>query len=475
MDSSSRIVSSMFWKLMERGAAQVFSLVIQIILARLLAPDDFGILAILLVFVNISNVLIQKGFATALVQKKEVTDDDINTVLFFSELFSIIIYFLLWNTAPFIEEFYAMENLSLYIRVISISLFFGAFYSIENSIMVRKMSFKYMFVASFLATVIAGIFGVYLAYIGTGCWALIMQTVVQQLLLSLFSFPVCKWKIRIYYSKKIFKEIFGFGSKVLLSEILYTGVENIRTLLIGMRYSSQDLAFYDRGQIYPAVAMRSIYDTLGSVLLPIFSKKQEDLLNLKNNVQDALGITFFLIAPCFIGFAIISEPFTILLLTERWSPAIPYMQVFCIYQLGILPYCILRNVLYALGKSEKSLKLEILKSGLSLGAVLIGMLTNTFSIAVFSTVAVWISTFFYAVEVNKYLHFNIRSICKDFFRNVISCLLMSIVVLYVDRFINILIVRIIIDILTGIGTYILASMCLKSKYLSKSINIVKNI
>ena len=294
-----------------------------------------------------------------------------------------------------------MESLSLYIRVISVSLFFGAFYSIENSIMVRKMSFKYMFMSSFLATVISGVFGIYLAYIGMGCWALIMQTVMQQLLLSLFSFPICKWRIKIYYSKKIFKEVFGFGSKVLLSEILYTGVENMRTLLIGMRYSSQDLAFYDRGQIYPAVAMRSLYDTLGSVLLPIFSKKQENVLNLKTNVQDALGITFFLIAPCFIGFAVISEPFTKLLLTERWAPAIPYMQVFCIYQLGILPYCILRNVLYALGKSEKSLKLEILKSGLSLGAVLIGMLTNTFSIAVFSAVAVWISTFFYAVEVNK--------------------------------------------------------------------------
>ena len=457
----------------ERGASQLFSLVIQIILARLLAPDDFGILAILLVFVNISNVLIQKGFATALVQKKEVTDDDINTVLFFSELFAIIIYIILWIIAPFIEEFYAMESLSLYIRVISVSLFFGAFYSIENSIMVRKMSFKYMFMSSFLATVISGVFGIYLAYIGMGCWALIMQTVMQQLLLSLFSFPICKWRIKIYYSKKIFKEVFGFGSKVLLSEILYTGVENMRTLLIGMRYSSQDLAFYDRGQIYPAVAMRSLYDTLGSVLLPIFSKKQENVLNLKTNVQDALGITFFLIAPCFIGFAVISEPFTKLLLTERWAPAIPYMQVFCIYQLGILPYCILRNVLYALGKSEKSLKLEILKSGLSLGAVLIGMLTNTFSIAVFSAVAVWISTFFYAVEVNKYLHFNIRSIYEDFFRNVIVCLLMSIVVLYVDRFINILIVRIIIDIFTGIGTYILASVCLKLKYLSKSINIIK--
>ena len=381
MAENKTVVSSFIWKFMERGAAQVFSLVVQILLARLLAPEDFGILAVLLVFVNISNVLIQKGFATALVQKEHVEDIDINTVLWISEAIAIIMYALLWVIAPVVENIYETAHLANYLRIISLSLFTGAFYSIENSLLIRSMQFKKMFFSSFTATLIAGAIAVILAYKGMGCWALIWQNLVQQLLLSLFSFPFCKWKIKRQCSKTSFYDVFRFGSNVLLAELLYTGVENLRTLIIGAKYSSADLAYYDRGQTYPSVAMRSIYDTVGSVLLPIFSREQNDILKLRKYSQKALGFSFFLIAPCFIGFSMIAEPFTKLLLTDKWIPCVPYIQVFCIYQLGILPYCILRNTLYATGRSKKSLTLEILKAVFSLGAVLIGMLVNTFAIA----------------------------------------------------------------------------------------------
>ena len=368
MAENKTVVSSFIWKFMERGAAQVFSLVVQILLARLLAPEDFGILAVLLVFVNISNVLIQKGFATALVQKEHVEDIDINTVLWISEAIAIIMYALLWVIAPVVENIYETAHLANYLRIISLSLFTGAFYSIENSLLIRSMQFKKMFFSSFTATLIAGAIAVILAYKGMGCWALIWQNLVQQLLLSLFSFPFCKWKIKRQCSKTSFYDVFRFGSNVLLAELLYTGVENLRTLIIGAKYSSADLAYYDRGQTYPSVAMRSIYDTVGSVLLPIFSREQNDILKLRKYSQKALGFSFFLIAPCFIGFSMIAEPFTKLLLTDKWIPCVPYIQVFCIYQLGILPYCILRNTLYATGRSKKSLTLEILKAVFSLGA-----------------------------------------------------------------------------------------------------------
>lgn len=138
-----------------------------------------------------------------------------------------------------------------------------------------------------------------LAYKGMGCWALIWQNIVQQILLSAFSFPFCRWKIRIQCSKKSFLEVFRFGSSVLLAELLYTGVENLRTLIIGARYSSTDLAYYDRGQTYPSVAMRSIYDTVGSVLLPVFSREQNNTIELRQSAQKAIGFSFFLIAAMF--------------------------------------------------------------------------------------------------------------------------------------------------------------------------------
>lgn len=471
MTESKTIISSFVWKFLERGAAQVFSLIVQIVLARLLAPEDFGVLAVLLVFINLSNVLIQKGFATALVQKNHIEDIDINTIFWISELIAAFLYIFLWCFAPMIENVYGTLHLASYLRIISISLFAGAFYSIENSLLIRSMLFKKMFLSSFAATLIAGTLAMVFAYKGMGCWALIWQNIIQQVLLSLFSFPFCRWKIKIQCSKKSFYEVFRFGSNVLLAELLYTGVENLRTLIIGARYSSVDLAYYDRGQTYPSVAMRSIYDTVGSVLLPIFSRKQNNTIGLRQSAQKAIGFSFFLIAPCFIGFAAIAEPFTRLLLTDKWLPCVPYMRLFCVYQLGILPYCVLRNILYAMGKSKRSLFLEIFKSIFSLGAVVIGMLFNPFTIALFSTLAVWLATIAYGVAIHKFLHFDLKELLIDFLQIVICCATMTVVILIVDSLISTLIFKIVAEIITGVFVYVALSVLTHSKYYTEGFNV----
>ena len=252
----------------------------------------------------------------------------------------------------------------------------------------------------------------------------------------------------------------------MLAELLYTGVENLRTLLIGVRYSSADLAYYDRGQTYPSVAMRSIYDTVGSVLLPIFSREQNNASKLRQSAQKALGFSFFLIAPCFI---------TRLLLTDKWLPCVPYIRLFCIYQLGILPYCVLRNILYAIGKSKRSLFLEIFKSVFSLGAVVIGMLINPFAIAFFSTLAVWLATVIYGVEIHKFLHFNLKEVLSDFMQIVVCCVVMSVAISIVDGFISALVSKIIVDIITGIVVYVALSILIRSKYYTESFNVVKKM
>ncbi len=475
MDNEKTVVSSMLWKFTERGAAQIFTLIVQIVLARLLSPEDFGTLAILLVFVNISNVLIQKGFASALVQKAEVSELDINTVLFFSEGIALLLYIILWFAAPFIESIYSTNNLALYLRVISLSLFFGSFYSIENSILIRAMRFKQLFFSSFLATIISGITGIVLAYMGAKCWALVIQNVVQQMLFAVLSFPFCRWKVKVQYSKESFQSLFGFGSKILLAEMLYTGVENLRTLLIGARYLASDLAYYDRGQTYPSVAMRSIYDTLSSVLLPVFSRTQNNIKILANETSKSLGISFYLVAPCFLGFAIIAEPFTEIFLSNKWIECVPYMRIFCVYQLGILPYCILRNVLYALGRSKESLKLEIIKAFLTLLSIFIGLQLNTISIAMFSTIAVWISTILYGICVGKYVYMDWGKIGRDFLRICIYCIGMLILISFVNSFIDSAIVELVIDVVFGGVLYILFSIITKDDYFKSIIRLLNGL
>lgn len=464
MKSENTIVSSMFWKFMERGAAQLFSMVVQIVLARLLAPEDFGTLAILLVFVNISNVLIQKGFATSLVQKAKVSDIELNTTLAFSEAVALLLYVILWIAGPAIEHFYKTDNLTLYIRIISVTLFSGAFYSIENAVMIRKMRFKQMFYSSFLATIIGGATGVACACAGLGCGALIAQNVVQQVLLVLFSYPFSKWKIRREFDKEVFKNVFGFGSNVLISELMYTGVENIRTLLIGARYSSTDLAYYDRGQTYPSVAMRSIYDTLGSVLLPIFSKDQSNKEELKRKVYYALGTSLYLIAPVFVGLALVADSFTVVFLSEKWLPSVPYLRVFCIYQLGILPYCILRNVIYSLGKGKESLLLETVKSVTTLLAIIVGIYIGPFSIAILSTIAVWASVVLYLACAEHFVHFGSFSLIQEIARVILYCAGMAAVVAIVNNIVLQPILCLVASILSGAVTYLVLSILCKDPF-----------
>lgn len=273
-------------------------------------------------------------------------------------------------------------------------------------------------------------------------------------------------------SKKSFLKVFRFGSNVLLAELLYTGVENLRTLIIGARYSSTDLAYYDRGQTYPSVAMRSIYDTVGSVLLPIFSREQNNTIGLRQLVQKAIGFSFFLIAPCFTGFAAIAEPFTRLLLTDKWLPCVPYIRLFCVYQLGVLPYCVLRNILYATGKSKNSLFLELFKSALSLGAVVIGMLINPLAIAFFSTLAVWLATVAYGVTIHKFLHLDLKELLIDFLQIVMYCVTMTIAILIVDDLILSLVFKIAAEIITGVVVYIALSVLNHSKYYTEGLNIL---
>lgn len=473
MSEGNKVLSSLMWKFTERGTAQIFALIVQIILARLLSPEDFGILAVLLVFVNVSNVLIQKGFSTALVQKKEAKDIDLNTVLFCSELFALVIYILLWIVAPIISKFYSNHELINYIRVISISLFFGAFYSIENSILIRKMKFRQLFYSSFISTVISGTIGIVLAFFEMGCWALIAQNVIQQILFAFTSFRFCEWKVKIQYSKQSFESIFKFGSKVLLSEILYTGVENLRTLLIGAKFSTTDLAYYDRGQTYPSVAMRSIYDALGSVLLPVLSSVQDKLNIFRNKIQLFLCVSFYIIAPLFVGFAIIADSFTVIFLTEKWLPAVPFIHVFCIYQLGILPYCVLRHGLYAIGKTDDGLKLEIIKDVLTLISAIIGLFLGTYEIAWFSMISIWVATYFYFLKMNEYISLNKKSIINEFIKVCFYCISMTIILNILNYFITSYVLQIIVDVVVGGTIYVLLSIVLKDNCFFYIVKYVK--
>lgn len=474
-NTNNKIIGSLIWKICERGAAQVISLIVQIILARILAPEAFGVIAILLVFVNLANTFIQKGFASSLVRKKEASEIDYNTAFVVSEGIAIICVIIICAISPILESIYGTQNLGLYLRVISITLLFGALNSIQNAVLVRGMEFKKVFIRSAFAALGSGIISIISAKAGLGVWVLVIQTISQNVLLCIFTAFQCPWTPKFEFSKESFDSIFSFGSKILLAEIISIGVEDIRTLIIGKKYSTSDLAYYDRGQVYPATAMRSIYDSIMSVMLPVFSRNQDDYETLATQVERVSQLSCFLTFPLFVGFAAVSRPFVLLLLTEKWLNSVPFITVFCIYQLAFPIYGVMRQSLYAIGRSDSVLKLEITKGILFLISIIIGVMISPFGVAITTSISMYCASTAYLLAVKKYLPIRIVNIVSKLSKTILSCCVMFLVIrLFNNLTYFIPIAELTCDIVIGVIVYIGLNLVLRNEAIDLCIRLIKN-
>ena len=457
------IASSFVWKLCERGASQLITIVVQIILARLLAPEDFGALAILVVFTDLANVFIQKGFASSIIRKKNATEDDYNTAFVVSEAIALVCVCCLFFASPYIASFYRNPKIVSYLRVLSLSLLFGALYSIENAVLVRDMKFKVVFVRSLAAAIISGTLGIICAYLGLGAWALIIQVVTQQAVLCVVTYFGCSWKPRLLFSRTSFTSIFSFGSRILIAELISIGVEDLRTLIIGKKYSSSDLAFYDRGQYYPNAAMRGLYDTISSVMLPVLSKDQDNKELLRHRIVQSVNTAIYLISPLFVGLAAVADLFVILLLTNRWEASIPFLRLFCIYQLAFPIYGIMRQTLYAIGNSTAVLKLEIARGGLFITAIIIGCMISPFAIAIATSIALYATTIIYAWYVQKQTGYDVKAVLKGIGCTALQCTVMYLFVVIINRLKLSMVVLFFLDIVLGAALYFALSVVLRNE------------
>lgn len=463
MNEKNIVGFSFVWKFLERGVAQFISLAMQIVLARIVSPKEFGAIAIILVFINIANVFIQKGFSSSLIRKKSVTDEEYNTVFVASEGIAIVAILTLAILSSVIERFYEIKDLGVCLIMLSFSLPFGALYSIENACLVREMHFKKIFICSLISSLLSGIIGITMASLQWGIWALVWQAVSQQIFLCLTTLCVCEWKPKFCFSQTAFNEVFSFGSKILLAELLSITVEDIRTLLIGRKYSPSDLAYYDRGQVYPATLMRSIYDSISSVLLPVYAKEQENKKKLAKNVTLSIELAMFISVPMFVGLAAISKEFIYLILTPKWEKAIPFFVIFCFYQMIFPVYGILRQCLYAMDQSKSVLKLEVIKSFLFLSSIIIVINISPLAIAIATCFSMYLVVLIYALVVKKFLNLKL----KEIFAKIIGIYFQSMIMYGCVMLVNNLKISnatsLLVKIIVGIVSYILLASVSKNR------------
>lgn len=353
--------SNLLWRLAERFGAQGVTLIVSVILARLLDPDVYGVVALVTIFTTILQVFLDGGFSNALIQKKDADDLDFSSVFYFNVVFGIVLYILLFFMAPIISGYYNMPELTSVIRVLGLTVIVFSLKSVQQAYVSRNMLFKKFFFATLGGTVGAAVAGILLAYLGYGVWALVVQHLLNMFVDTIILWVMVQWRPKWIFSWSRLKALLSFGWKILLSELLNTIYTDIRQLIIGKIYTSSDLAFYNQGKKYTQVVVTNIDSSIDSVLLPTMSNLQDETSAVKRVTRRAIKTSTYIMMPIMMGIAVCAEPLVKLILTEKWLPCVPYMRVFCFTYAFYPIHTANLNAIKAVGRSDLFLKLEIIK------------------------------------------------------------------------------------------------------------------
>lgn len=464
------------WKLLERFGVQGVQFVLQIILARLLTPDHYGVLAIMVIFTTLANVFVQNGFNTALIQNKDVKEEDYSSVLWVSMGIAGILYAVIFLCAPIISSFYEMPELISPLRVLALMLFPGALNSVQIAKVSREMDFKKVFYSNVGAIIISGVTGIVIALSGGGLWALVAQTMLNVIVAAAVMQFTSKLKIYLKVDFARIKILFAFGWKLLASSLIDTLYHDLQGLVIGKKYDSATLGFYNRGKQFPQFLMNSINGAVQSVMLPAMSEKQDDKKELKEMTRASISVSSFIVFPMMAGLAGVATPLVKILLTDTWLPCVPYMQIYC-FSFAFFPVhsCNLQAI-NAMGRSDLFLKLEIIKKSYGFVALVIAVFCFDSPIAIAMTgVFTGILSFFVNAFPNKKLiNYSYIEQVKDILPSFVISIIMCAVVLALGLIDVHPLITIIIQVFAGVLFYFIVSFIFKVKPLLLIIKMLKN-
>ena len=453
-----KAVGGFFWKFSEKIGSQFVSFIVQLILARLLLPNDYGIVALLTVFLNICDVFIRTGLTTALIQKKDADQKDFSSVYYANILVSIVLYAILFGCAPLLSIFFHEPLLVNITRVLSLNIIIGAFSAVHNAILSRKLEFKKSFVINLSNVLVHGLVGVILAIKGFGPWALAYSSIAGTFVGFLVLSFVVKWTPSLFFSLKRIKSLFSYSSKVFTSNLLNTLFNNLQSLVIGKFYTNSDLAFYQRGQTIPQTLMTAVDGSLNEVMYPAYSHLQLDYERLRSVLRRTLRLSMYICFPLMTGLCILSKPLTLVLLTEKWLPCVPFMQLQCILCI-FWPLSTINHAINAIGKSGVVLKINIISKGLTILFVIICIPYGVYAIMLGSLFSSVISILFVSMKYyRRYLNYGLKNILLDLRSSAIFSIIMGISMYLINTLgLNVL-VQITVQIAIGVLVYWICSV-----------------
>ena len=471
------ILSNLFWKFGERIIAQVITLVVSLIIARILSPSEYGVVSIVTVIITLLNVLVSDGLGSALIQKKEADLTDFSTVFFFNIIFSGILYIILFAIAPLIGAAFGegYELLPSIIRVLSLRLILCGINSVQQAYISREMEFKKFFFSTIIGTIISAVVGIKMAYDGWGVWALVGQyltnTTIDTIVLSFTS----GLKIRWLFSYNRLRALLSYGTKVLGASLLVNGFLEFRTIIIAKVYGASDLAYFDRGRQIPGIVVNNVNTAVNSVLFPAMSKEQNNIENVKNITKKSIRIGAYIMCPMMIGLMIVARPLVLLILTEKWADAVPFLQMFCLIYLFQPLHTANSQAYKAIGRSDIYLKVEVIKKVIEVVTLIITLFFSlkimTISMVITSTIFTYINAF----PNKRLISYSFKEQVKDITPSLLLSAIMAVIVIMVGKLQVPLFYSIVLQVVVGCVCYIGLSLLTKNKAFYELTSIANHV
>lgn len=467
------VLSNFIWRFAERCGAQVVQLIVSIVLARILAPEAYGTIALVLVFANILQVFVDSGLGNALIQKKDADDLDFSSVFYFNICWCFVLYAIIYFCAPLISDFYDDQSLTAIVRVLCLTVVISGLKNVQQAYVSRTMQFKKFFFATLLGTIMSAIIGILLASVGFGVWALVAQKLVNLFVDTLVLWITVKWRPKLMFSFQRLKGLLSYGWKLLVSSLLDAVYNDLRQIIIGKLYTESDLAYYNQGKQFPNLIVTNINISIDSVLFPVMSFEQDDKEQLKKMMRRVMKISTFILAPVMIGLAFAAPTVISLVLTDKWLPCVPYLRIFCISFMFYPLHTANLNAIKAMGRSDLFLKLEVSKKIIGFLLLIATMRLGVIFMAYSLLVSSIINQIINSLPNYKLLNYSYLEQLKDILPNIVISVVMGIAINFISLMEMPKLLILLIQVILGIVIYLLLSVAFKNESLSYMLEIVK--
>lgn len=471
--SDSVVYKNLIWRYAERFLAQLVTFIVTLVLARLLSPSDYGVVALITVIISMLEVFSTRGYNQALIQRDDINDTDYSTIFLVNMLMNIILCIVVFFVSPFVADFYSNPNIILMLRILSLKLIISGFNSIQQAYVQRNMLFRKFFYSTLFGTIVSGLVGIIVALLGGGPWAIIVQSITNSCVDMIVLFFTIEWKPSLQFSWKSFSKMSGYGLKMFMMGILDSIYDNLRALIIGRKYTSEDLAYYNQGQKLPNMIICNTQIAASNVFFSALSREKE---HMKEKMREYISMMFFFLCPVMVGLACTSNDVITILFSNKWLASSEYMIIYCFSYLCWIPQIPIIQALNASNRTGKTLILSIFHRGAGITLLIVCLNKGPLFIAIGALAAdilITVAVYIFGIIWMKY---SLVEIIKDIYKTVISAAIMSFIVLELHILINGVFVRFVLEIVVGVLTYGITSKLLKNdniKYFSKIKGVIR--